>query len=512
MLFRRETHELFVASAQDELHRIEGSTPNWKAQHEVTLRFVNRIEPVLISQLRDRIIREARASRKLRDIAVSLAPGSSIQVDAATLEPRSPAEAEKLLLDTGMLAVTHGFGNKVLEVCAAVDGKRFAEEPKLLLVRGYAEFSAGRYFKADAPLREALAGASKLSAEDRHFLRFLVDAVDLSLGHITNNVFRERSTQWRAEAPAALAAQYDVLHFWMLRGEASSRDEEISCERALRSAIDHLAAIQETPQAVVHYAETLRLFLEAQDWGARLVDVLVASADPMLWHLRFREPPTAAIGRELAAVEAWRARADALMKAVASAGDVPRFCEIRYTQDLCDEMFFGHLHLAAMMTDRPAPAIPVALLERVRRTRAFALQHGQLEFELRGGLVESDLEDLRGNNAEARRIAQDVCDRATALRFSDVARIAGRTLSEGGMHSVRAREIQAAKADGFDAFFISMSEEDLQVRSRDACELLGLTLDRIPALLDGIRCEVAGAVARRDWCRHLRLFSARRRS
>lgn len=506
VLFRPETNELFVVSARDELRRIERSTPSWKTQQDVTLRFADHLEPAVLDRLRERIIREARANRQLQDLAVSLAPGSRIQVDAATLQPRSPTEAEQLLLDAGMLAVTHGFGNKVLDICTAVDPTRFAAHPKLLLVRGYAEFSAGRYFRADAPLREALASASKLPVEDRHFLRFLVDAVDCALGHTTNEEFRERSTQWRKGAPPVLAAQYDVLHYWMLRSEASSQEEQVLQDQALRSAIDRLAGLSNAPQSLVHYAETLRLFLDAQDWALRLVDVLAASSDQMLWHIRFREPSSVVIERELAVVAAWRARAEALMNAIASVGNVPRYCEIQFTRDLCEEMLLGYLHLVARMTDRPLPEIPEALIERVRATRAFAAQHGQLEFELRGGLVESDLEDLRGHAATARQIAQDVCDRATALRFADIARVARRTLTEGGMHSVRAREIEAIKADGFDAFFINMSEGDMAARSREACEMLGLSQERLPVVLDGLRCEVAGATARRDWCRHLRLL------
>ncbi len=506
ILFRPETEELFFASARDELHRIERNNPNWKDQKEVTLRFADRLDSKVLAKIRSRIIEEARASRRLRDIAISLAPGSKVQVDAVTLRPSSPIEAEKQLLATGMEAVTQGFGNRVLEVLSAVDPRRVAADPKLLLIRGYAEFFAGRYLRADAPLRDALVLAGKLSEDDRHFVRFLIEAVDHAQGRTTSAVFRGRAAEWRASASDVLAAQYDVLDSWMARCEATTPEEQLRHDRVLRSAIERLVAIPGAPPALLHYAESLRLFLDAQEVGMRLVDVLGASADPVVWNLRYREPAPVVIGRCFAEVEAWRARADRLMTAVASAGNIPRYCEIRHTRHLCEEMFLGHLRDAALMMDRPLPKVSDALLADVRATRAFAATHDQVEFELREGLVESGLEDLRGNEAAARRIAEDVAIRAAALRFGDIERVTRRTLSEGGRHSVRAREIHAAKADGFDSVLMKMSPEEQIARAREPCELLGLPAERLPVLLDGLRCETAVATERRDWCRHLRVL------
>jgi hypothetical protein len=99
-----------------------------------------------------------------------------------------------------------------------------------------------------------------------------------------------------------------------------------------------------------------------------------------------------------------------------------------------------------------------------------------------------------------------VHDRAQALRFADIERFAKRSLTEGGMHSVRKREIEAAMADEFDGFFSTLSGETLERMARDSCEMLSLPFDRLSNVLDGLRCEVAGAVERRTWCRHLRVL------
>lgn len=502
VLFRPETRDLYMASARDEVRRIEASTPAWKDQGHITLRFSDRLDPAGVARIRERIIHEACANRRLHDEAMSLAPGSRIPVDAATLEPQSPREAERLLLETGMVAVTYGYGNKILDICGIVPLARFAEEPKLLLVRGYAEFFAGRYLRADAPLREALISAGKLSTEDRHFLRFLISAIDLAQGNISNEAFRTRSETWRADAPPVLAAEYDLLHHWLVRVEAKSEEAQAASESALRSTIDRLVALPGVPQSVVHYAEALRLFLDAQTRAMRLVDVLALG--PELWPYRHSEPRDVVVAREFAAIASWEARASALTIAVTSAGNIPRFCEIRYTCDLSDTMILSYRQLAATITGSTSPDVPDALVERVRLSRRFASDQGQVEFELRGGLVESDLEDLRGNEKAARAIAQDVHDRAQALRFADIERIAGATLRDGGIQAARRREIEAARANDGDGLFLTMTEEMLESMAEFACETLGLPTDRLPIIRDGLRCEVAGAVERQTWCRHLR--------
>lgn len=505
VLYRPESEELFVVSARDELRRIESANSAWREQAEVTLRLVERLDASALVKIRERIVREAQASRGLLDMASSLAPGARIQVDAQTLELRSPVEVEKFLLEGGMTAVTQGFGNKVLDLSSVIDAARFAAQPKLHLVRGYAEFFAGRYLRADAPLREALASGSKLDENDRHFAGFLVEAVDQALGHTTASDFRERVSAWRSQAPEMLAAQYDVLNLWMLRKEKVSPEEQAPYDKALRAALDRVAALPNAPIALVHYAESLRLFLDAQEWAARLIDFLGAASDPVLWTLHHREPPEVLLAREVAAVAAWRARADALERAVARAGNIPRFCEIRLTRDLCEEMFVSHLTTAALMKDLPPPPVPDALMDHVRKTRSFADAHGQIELELRAGLVEGALEDLRGDETAWRNTVETVLARAKALRFADIERIARRTLDDGGQ-SARRREIQAAAADGFDGYLSTLTEEKLDEFARNACVQLKLPSERLPVLVDAIRCESAVAIERRDWCRHLRVL------
>ena len=357
VLYRPETNGLFVSYARDELRRIELANPTWKTQGDVTIRFIERLDPASLERIRDRVLREAHANRKLQDIATSLTPGARIQVDATTLEPRSPLQVEKLLLESGMTAVANGFGqgDRALLDARTETVRGAAEAPS---IRGYAEFSNSRYLQADAPLREALIASTRLSAEDRHFLQFLIDAVDLSLGHTSNEVFRERSARWRAGAPPTLAVQYDVLYHWMLRAEAKSEAEKQAQDLPLREAIGRMGRIPDAPSSLVQYANALLLVTDAQNWCLRFVDVLAMSRDPRLWTSRFREPPSVVIGRELKFVAEWQAKMATVMSKTAAVGNIPRYCEIQYSRDLCDEMSFGYFHLASSMFERPSQTSP----------------------------------------------------------------------------------------------------------------------------------------------------------
>lgn len=501
VLYRPENKELLLAFAHDELRRIAAANPNWKTQTEITIRFRQRLDQNALEHLRDRIVSDARAALRLKEIAASVAPGSHFQVAAGTLEPHSPLEAEKLLLEAGMSAVTQGFANQVSALCASLNRTQFLAKPKLLLVRGYAEFTCGRYIQADAPLREALAAVSLLAPDDRHFLKFLVDAVDLALGHASREAFRRRLLQWRADAPPLLAAQYDVLHSWILMSETSSEAERGAYERSLRNAITRVRSHPDAPQAAVQNAEMLELRLDAQAARLRLADILGTHRE--IWHLRFDEPRHVLLARENACLANWRIRADALSNAIVSAKNVPLYCELRHSREICEASFISQLRLVAILDGQLPPEIPDELIKSVRKTQEFAAKNGLIEIELRSALVEGDLEDMRGDRARLREISQDVYDRATALRFADIAAVAHRTLAEGGQSSALERVLEAMRDADLDPLLLTMTEGDLKAKAREACEMLRQPPDRIPALLDGLRCELAGAVERRDWCRHL---------
>ncbi len=504
VLYRPEGRELRYAFARDEHQRIEQSKPEWKTQGEITIHFASRLDGTALELIRERILREQRAMRKLHDLASSLAPGTRIAVDTTTLELTSPREVERFLLDRGMSATAFGFGNKIVSMCSVLGDGPFAANPKLALVRGYAEFSRTHYLRADPWLREAMLGAERLAPEERHFLQFLVEAVDLAFGRTSADEFRARTAEWRSNAPPEMAAQYDLLDRWLLRASAATEDDVRRRDAALRGAIARARAFGDKSPSLARQAELLQLFSEAQETVMDLSDKVVASQDPRLWSLRFQEPPQTAIARESDKFNALRGRLTVLLQQLQKSLDVPSLCEALHTCDLVDEMFLGYMTMAAQVTGAHAPAVPNALVERARQTAAFARSNDQLEVWLRAGLVESDLEDLRGNVEGSKVVSRRVMEQARALRMADIERIARRSLEQGGMHSVRKREIEAACADNLDSWFLSLSPADIERMTLDTLEMFHLPHSSLRFLRESLDCETDGARERYGWCRHLR--------
>lgn len=506
ILYRPEDRSLWYLFAREEWRRIESENERWKEQQTVTLRFAKSLDDDGLEVIRKRIIDEAVAARKLQDMALSLAPGTKIPVDAGTLEPNSPVETERFLLEHGLPAVICGFGNKVLEMCEILPGATFRAHPKLLLIQGYAEFSRGHYVRADAPLRDALLAADKLTADDKHFLTYLVESINLALSYISADEFRIRMKMWRSNAPVVMAAQYDLLECWLLRTAARTEQDARQRDSDLRAAIDRVRQLTNAPDALRHQAELLLLFSEAQEKIFTLSNAMVSVGDSRFWNRRFVEPPPIRIKRLFDDFVAWRGRVEAIVRTLYAAQDIPLLCHAMYTWDLCEEMFLDYWTTAAQLTNMPLPIVPEALMTRVRGTAEFAGKHAQVEIALRAELVESELEDLRGNTERSRTLATAVANRAHALRFADIERVARRALEEGGVHSTKAKEIAAHAADGCDSWFLELSAGEQEEKVQETLQMLNLPAEAAPLVREELECHLDAARVRRDWCRHLEIL------
>src|SRR5690606_20012857 len=150
--------------------------------------------------------------RRLRDAVAAAAPGRPQRLEVVSTPGHDTVltadEVRRILLQHGLSIVSWGFSERVLDMLGLVRERDVRASASLLLVRGHAEFSNGRYLSAHASLREAKAKSSDLSADDAHFLIYLLHTVEFALGEITPAAFRERCDTWRQDAPAHLALQY----------------------------------------------------------------------------------------------------------------------------------------------------------------------------------------------------------------------------------------------------------------------------------------------------------------
>lgn len=503
--FRPEFNEFRYVFARDEIQKIEKDTPDWKAQSSLTFRFSRVIDQNGLSEIRDKIISEGRFHRRIHDILTPLAAATSIrmQVDPAKLTVRSSAEAQRLLLSSGLYLVSAGFVRQVLDAASLLAPADYRAQPKLFLVRGFAEFTNRNYFRADPSLREALGHRDKLQSDDQCFLEFLVTAVDCALGHISHQAFIERLQEWRDRAPRHLARQFDIIRYWQERLEQTTEAARAEVDVNLRKVIDAVISDADSPTSMRQYAEVLKFSLDAQERVASLVHVLSFSRDPIIWRYAYDAHPDAVIKNEMRKLREWSESRTKLIEDIAGTANMSLYCEALFARDLCDVMIVTQLRLVQEFTGGTPDAFPEPLLAQVQRTKALAASQDQVEFELRAMVVESYLEDLRGNTEKSDALARAVLERAKIFRFAEVERVATTTLSGRGRLSRRLAEIRELRANGLNHYFANCTDAELQENSVDTCRLLRISEDRADVVLDSVKREREVAQQRFSWCRHL---------
>jgi len=151
VLFIAPTGELRYVWARDEQKRLDQVNPEWMQQEEVTLRFQLVLNDAGLTDIYDRIQKEAQLSASVAEILSRASNTNSvvIGIEKTTLDVTDAAEAERVLGSSGTLLVTAGHAERVLELAALLDPEK-ANLARILLVRAYAEHVLGRYLDAYA--------------------------------------------------------------------------------------------------------------------------------------------------------------------------------------------------------------------------------------------------------------------------------------------------------------------------------------------------------------------------
>jgi hypothetical protein len=505
VLYRPEAKELRYVFARDEERRVSSAVPEWKKQESVSLRFVDTLDSHGLDMIRARIVQEAHLHRKLSDVLAAVTPGGSthLRVEPSSVTVDSQVDAAKTLVTHGMTLVASGHAAKVLELARLLHPEQLYEEPKLLLVQGYAEFFSRNYLAADPHLRQALASEDGLIDEDRRFLAFLVNAVELAMGQIDNRVFRERSDAWRVSAPRLLAIQYDILHYWTLQMEATSEEQLKSALANLDATLQKAKAEPDLPRAVRLNSRLLEFFLEARRHAESVGQAMVLSKDQELWRHVYNASPETVLKNEFSRIGAWRSEFSSLLTEIRETGNAALLCEGSFARDISEALLLSQFRIAAAVMDFEMPAVAPELVAAVQKTQALAQQFHQTEIYLRTLLIESDLEDMRGNSARADELSRMARTKSSILRYADIERSARKQLSGEGRSSRTVAEITGLRRGGFAAAFAAQTDEDLAQQARASCEMLGIPQARAPIVLDVARCARAVAQEQVSWCRHL---------
>lgn len=505
VLYRPEQDEVRFAFARDEWARISKTTPDWRNQRTISIRFAHVLNESTVSEFRAAVIETARFQRDLHEKAAQLAGGTSrlVYVDPSSMEVTDSEAIAKFLSENGLSLVTSGAAQIVAEKGRLIPEAVLRQFPIALLALGFADYSRGRYIEADGYLRTlTLVGDSALSDEDRGFTAYLLNSIDYLTGRVRRDEFLLSADTWLRTAPPHLAIQYTIAIAWEHYAEALSGLDpaaQDNAARPLRSILAKAKTLGSEP--IREQAELRELLLDAHSLTSAYVDAQ-ASAYGLLPQIQ-ASAAVETLERVQSRWGAWKARVAALSQVALNRGNFYAFCEAETLACHAELVVYRQEAWFREMANRPSAPASQVLADRLQQTLAFAQKIENLDLELRAQLELAEFADTIGQPDEAKRLAQSVQFRARLYRYAALDRAATRLLSGSESFASRIDEVRKMRDHGQDDFWLQASDAQLQAMAHDACKTFGVPVGRAKNFLPSLVAERELVARRRDWCRFM---------
>ncbi|MBI1900558.1 MAG: DUF4365 domain-containing protein [Planctomycetia bacterium] len=268
-------NDLRYVWAFDELTRLDRDNPTWRDQETVTLRLARPLDGDAIEEMHERICREARSNRHIREILGRATIGEQvlIGVDVASLEVSDPDEVYQFLSTSGMTAVSAGYGKHILEHVHLLTLRR-RQEPRMRLLCAYAQHTMGKYVAALGHLQEIMPLKGQLTEYDQQFFQSLCNACEFQIGRITRAEYDQRDAALTEAASGMFLLERQVHK---LKREILSEQDPATVRSlldAFQQMVGSLLSRDDVNQAFKIHAQIE--LLEAK--GSRLVDEYMTAA------------------------------------------------------------------------------------------------------------------------------------------------------------------------------------------------------------------------------------------
>ena len=510
ILYEASGDRLWYTWARDEATRLLGSTPEWRDQTSVTIRFTKLLSEDALNEVRDQILSEGRMQRAIHDSLTRSAGREPVvvRIDAESLKTTDRTQARDLLLASGAAIVAAGFPGEVLDLLNLVEPS-FRTIPRLEFVEGYALFAKGEHYKALGMIRRALLGSAQLSRQEITFAETLRDAAEQRLGIIDKDTYQNRLAARSAALSGleALEARQDLLYHRCL----SEKDNQVrsSLLGDLRTATDGILRHPEATRGIKLDAQIVLLYAEGMQAN------LLATQNLLAANIRGQLFPSdlrGVLNRVRAARSSqsdWEEKCDAALQ---EAYDLGQPVLIAQALTVSLQVRIGRLvdaYMEAASQDRIF-RVTTSAREVIDRTFEEAERTVRLNGATEGRLVlqklKADYLSIQGQMGSAKELAETTYAEALAMELPLVAEGAMQVLDNKTPWLRFKADCEETRGQHHDWGLANSNDDELKRRAKQMLEIIGSPPAHLKKLYGHLRSLRLVAQERYSWCRHLQIL------
>jgi uncharacterized membrane-anchored protein YhcB (DUF1043 family) len=515
ILYDDTKKEFWYAWAQDELHRLKKDNPDWQRQNSITLKFTARLTPDALPEICERILREGRMLRGLREVVARTPTDepAKLMVDPSSLNITDGRQAANLLVRSGLTLITAGYPKEALQLFGMLSDDTKGQ-PRFQMVAGYAEYVCGHYFNAIGHLRQALAKAQDLSIHDRAFLDSVKDTCELACGLIDRATYDRRlqSRQDNLTGALALEARFVSLNRELMEGHGNQRPELLGdiqkTTAALRACSDAAPAAKLGSYLAILYLQ-----------GTEFVTDLVRKANKLQAAAQLRDPRLQAMRNASAAAmrakfAEWETQVHQTYEEavklnhpmlVADAGRV-RLQVYTFLK------FQSAIQAAASGAVADLDTNGTDLLQYFEQIASMYKKIGAAYSRAQVLMLEAEALEIVDQAEQAKQLAIAIRTEAEALQYVDILSRANDLLNGKSLFAVTKRHWQALAAADPEKALAQMTDSQLHDFAAQALELRDLPPNRIETFENYLRQQRYMYQEKYRHCQYLTLLEDKRQT
>jgi hypothetical protein len=496
--------------ARDEATRLETSTPKWRDQASVIIKFTKLLSDSSLRDVREQIISEGKLHRTIRDALARSAGRETVvmMIDRESLKTTDSAQARDLLLTSGAAIVAAGFPAEVLELLGLVEPS-IRDLPRIQFIEAYALFTKGDHYMALGIIKRALAKRAQLAKQEASFAETLRDTSEQRLGIIDKTTYRDRLAA-RSEALTgleALEARQDLLYHRCL-AEKESRARSALLDE-LRTATDEIIDHPEATRGIKLDARIVLLYAEGMHAN------LIASQNLLAADIRgqlFPGDVRGIIDRVRAARHsrsAWEEKCNAALR---DAYDLGQPVLIAQALIVILNVRIGRAadeYMEAISRDQPH-SIREPIRESINRTFEEAERtvgvNGATEARLILQKLKADYLAIQGDLEGAKQLAKKTYAEALAMDLAMIADGALEILEDRTLWLRYKMDCEATQKEHHDWGLAHASDEELKRHAIQMLEIVGSPPAHPKKVYGHLRSLRLVAQERYRWCQHLQIL------